>query len=257
MAGSKLKIDIRRSKIMDQLRREGNVSVSRLSDTLGVTTVTIRSDLDAMEKDGLLIRIQGGAVPPVTEREAKANTAVNHCADGKHAIASAIVSMIHDGDTLFINSGTTTAMVANALCCRRNLNIVTNSLQVATILGNCPTMRVILLGGEINSRYGFTYGSNAREQLSRYQADWAILSVDGVSTEGGITTYHAEEAAVDRMMISGAKRVLIAADHSKIGRVGFARVSDEIGEVILVTDKECSTEMLSLMRTSGMQVEIG
>lgn len=255
MTGSKLKIDIRRAKILEQLRNEGSVSVSRLSQSLGATTVTIRSDLSAMEQDGLLVRIQGGAVPagPVKESVAEPVGIIN--APQKKALAAAVAELIHDGDTLFINSGTTTGMIADALCCRQNLNVVTNSLEVACKLGGCGTMRVQLLGGEIDARYGFTCGSTAREQLSKYKADWVILSVDGVSAEGGITTYHAEEAAIDRMMIAGAKRTLIAADHTKIGRVGFARVSQELQGILLVTDYDCDKLVLKQLEAMGLSVK--
>ena len=95
---------------------------------------------------------------------------------------------------------------------------------------------VVLVGGEINARYGFTHGGDAQEQLQRYQADWAILSVDGISAEGGITTYHAEEAVIDRMMMRSAKNIMIVADRSKIGRTGFTRVREQLSGINLVTD---------------------
>ena len=114
-------------------------------------------------------------------------------------------------------------------------------------------MRVILLGGEINSRYGFTYGSNAREQLGRYQADWAILSVDGISADSGITTYHAEEAVVDRMMLRGAKQAMVVSDSSKIGRAGFTRVCPCVPGMYLVTDGGDS-EALAAMATMGVRI---
>jgi len=254
MSGSKLKIDIRRSKILEQLQSDGSVSVSRLSETLGATTVTIRSDLSAMERDGLLVRIQGGAVPGGSAKEQYADLPVVSNAEEKKEMAAKVAQLVRDGDTLFINSGTTTEFVAEALCTRSNLNVVTNSLEVARRLGGYATMRVQLLGGEIDARYGFTCGSTAREQLSKYKADWAILSVDGVSTEGGLTTYHAEEAAIDRMMIAGAKRTLVVADHTKIGRVGFTRVSQGLEGILLVTDSGCDSILLKQLTAMGITV---
>ena len=254
MSGSKLKIDIRRSKILEQLQSDGSVSVSRLSERLGATTVTIRSDLSAMERDGLLVRIQGGAVPAGPAKESAANAACVSNAAEKKQVAALVAQLVRDGDTLFINSGTTTELVADALCARSNLNVVTNSLEVARRLGGHATMRVQLLGGEIDARYGFTCGSTARDQLSKFKADWAILSVDGVSAEGGLTTYHAEEAAIDRMMIAGAKRTLVAADHTKIGRVGFTRVSQGLEDLLLVTDGGCEKLVLKQLEAMGLTV---
>ena len=256
MAGSKLKIDNRRNKILQQLRAEGKVSVTELSRLLGTTPVTIRSDLTALEREGYLLRVQGGAV--LVSRADEDGTVPEKssvtCLEEKQAIAQTVVNRIQDGDTLFINSGTTSQCVAEALRSRKSLNIVTNSLAVATELGNVPSIRVALLGGEINAQYGFTYGGDTQEQLSRYQADWVILSVDGISQKNGITTHHAEEAIIDRMMISCARQVLVAADHRKIGRVGFARVCERAGNISLVTDRNADEVALAELEQCGWGV---
>lgn len=208
MADSKLKIDIRRNTILEMLRSDGRVYVAKLSETLGVTPATVRNDLDALERDGYIIRMSGGAVYSNRQNERADATQLSPVSyrKEKEAIAKAISRIIKDGDTLFINSGTTTQCIANELKGLNNLNIVTNSLSVATTLGSVASFRVILLGGEINSQYGFTYGADAQEKLSHYHADWAILAVDGVGAKNGITTHHAEEAVLDRMMINGAKK---------------------------------------------------
>ncbi|MBO7218146.1 MAG: DeoR/GlpR transcriptional regulator [Clostridia bacterium] len=247
MAESKLKIDIRRNKILDELKSSGKVFVSELSKKLGVTPVTVRNDLQALENDGYLIRMNGGAVysSRTTEKPGIPHSLEISQAHEKEAVAEVISEMIKDGDTLFINSGTTTQLVASKLKKRNNLNIVTNSLEVATMLGNVASFRVILLGGEVNTKYKFTYGGDAQDQLSRYQADWAIMAIDGISMKNGITTYHAEEAIIDRMMMRGAKSVIIAADRTKIGRAGFMKVCDCNESITLVTNKEGSMAELS------------
>ena len=218
MTGSKLKIDIRREKILVLLRLEGKVSVTELSRDLDVTPVTIRSDLAVLEQEGCLMRVQGGAVRIPDARSEYPAAAADSDVHGeqKKAIGAAVARMIRDGDTLFINSGTTSEYVAVALSIRRSLNVVTNSVRVAEKLGTVPSFRVLLVGGEINAQYGFTHGGDAQEQLSRYQADWAVLSVDGISARGGITTHHAEEVVIDRMMAAGAKNKLIVADGYEI-----------------------------------------
>ncbi len=248
-----LKIDQRRERILHWLRTEGRVSVTRLSQELDATPVTIRNDLTALERDGYLMRIQGGAVLPQNPVQNFAGgDAVSHL-DAKNAIAQAVARQIQNGQTLFINSGTTTLCVARALQQKRDLNVVTNSLAVATCLGSIPSIRVVLLGGEINAQYGFTYGGDTQEQLGRYTADWVILSMEGIGPEG-ITTRHAEEAIIDRTMIGGAKQVLIAADHSKLGHVGFARVSPWEEKFTLVTDEEGNTQTLKDLENCGMNI---
>lgn len=256
MAGSKLKIDIRRNRILELVRQDGKVLVSELSQKLGATQVTIRNDLTALERDGYLVRTKGGAILMPHQDDGSNSPLLNlriDRSDEKQAVAKAVAGMVRDGDTLFINSGSTTQLVANALKERRNLNIVTNSLAAATILGDMPTFRVVLLGGSINATYGFTYGGDAQAQLSKFQADWAFLSVDGVSVRGGITTHHAEEAVIDNMMIDGARSAWIVVDRSKIGRAGFARIGDDLQQVGLITSAGDPLETRDLER-AGMRI---
>lgn len=251
MVGGKLKIDIRRKRILETLASDGRVNVARLSQLLEVTPVTIRNDLAMLEQEGKLVRIQGGAIPVPGAEPAPAQPQPPHSRE-KQRIAQAAARLVRDGDTLFINSGSTTEYVAEALSQRRNLNVVTNSLSVARRLGAVASMRVVLIGGGINAQYGFTHGGDAQEQLGRYQADWAILSVDGISATGGVTTYHAEEAVIDRMMVRGAGRTVIVAHAEKIGRAGFTRVCGCDRHTTLVTD---STDgpALQALRELGVQ----
>ena len=201
--------------------KDGKVYIADLSQRFGASLVTIRSDLDFLAEEGKLVRMSGGGILPSDNHDAKSS--IVHYEE-KLIIAEKAAALIQDGDTLFINSGTTTQLVAKKLANKRNLNIVTNSLSVATELGNIPSFRVILLGGSINSQYGFTYGADAQEHLSHFAADWAILSIDGVSNEGTLSTFHAEEAIIDRIMIAKSKHILIVADSTKIGRTGFSYV---------------------------------
>ena len=127
----------------------------------------------------------------------------------KLTIARSILDQIEDGATLFLNSGTTTLVFAQMLKqYKQNLNVVTNSVEVAMELGNASTFRVISLGGEINERYGFAYGTLTAEQLIRYRANWAVLALDGVDCQGGLTTYHPEEAMINSTMIADSKQVI-------------------------------------------------
>lgn len=257
MTAGKLKIDVRRKRILELLRRQGKISVVDVAAVLKVTPVTIRNDLDVLEQEGCLMRVQGGAVqvPGKTESRDfdKFDQTVVH-AEEKKAIAAAVAQLVKDGDTLFINSGTTTEYVAQELSIRENLNIVTNSLKVATKLGAVPSFRVLLVGGEINAQYGFTCGGDAQEQLEKYQADWAILSVVGVSARGGITTHHAEEAIIDRMMVAGGRQTLVVADSSKIGRAGFSRVCECSSELLLVTNRGGDENAAAELQECGVQI---
>lgn len=216
------KIINRRNTILDILQKEKKTYIADLSHALGVSLVTIRNDLDALAEQGKLVRMAGGAILSNYEPAPSPRAICNY--EQKKEIAAKAATFVQDGDKLFINSGTTTLLVADALKTKKNLSIVTNSLSIATKLGSIPSFRVILLGGLINTHYEFTYGADAQDHLNRFGADWAILSVDGVSETGEISTCYAEEAILDRIMIERAKQVLIVADETKIGRTGFSFV---------------------------------
>lgn len=234
--GSQSKITLRRNAILEILEKEKKVYIADLSKRFGASLVTIRSDLDVLAEEGKLVRMAGGAILPSDGNGASAPKIVHY--EEKRELAVQAAQLIQDGDTLFINSGTTTELISKELKIRKNLNIVTNSLSVATELGTVPSFRVILLGGAINSQYGFTYGADTQDHLNRFSADRAILSIDGISDEGEISTCHAEEAIIDRIMIARAKRVLIVADSTKIGRTGFSYVSHCDAKTQILTNQK-------------------
>lgn len=255
MARGELKIDARRGKILDILHRDGQVRVSQLASFLGATTVTIRNDLDALAKEGYLERVQGGAVQTVNSYynlEFQHRKELNRSA--KKHIAALTAELIRDGNTIFLNSGTTTYYVAVELKKRKNLQIVTNSLTIALELGSQPTFRVTLLGGDINAQYGFTWGADAQEQLKKYRADYAILAMDGVCPKRGLSTYHAEEADMDRLMMERASETIVVASSSKIGSEGFSYVGDISGVSRLVTDGMADRDTVAGLRRQGVSV---
>ncbi len=256
MADAKgLKLDTRRKEILDILARDGQVRVSSLAQTLNASVVTIRSDLSALEADGYLERVSGGAVQTVKnfynldfQRRKQENIEM------KKQIAIRAASLVSDGETLMINSGTTTYLTAVELKKRKNLNIVTNSLNVAMELGAVPTFRVILLGGDINVQYSFVYGADAAEQLNRYKAERCILSVDGVCDQWGLTTYHAEESLIDRKMMERSRETMIVADSSKLGHESFATVCELNRAHIWVTDEGADDASVDDIMRLGLRV---
>lgn len=252
-----LRIDARREKIIELLEHNGQVRVTHLAELLNTTTVTIRSDLDAMEQDGLVERVSGGAVPTTMSlynREFMRRKRMN--TDGKRAIAIAAANEVEDGDTLFINGGSTTYFAALHLKkTRKNLIIVTNSISVATELGTAPTYTVILVGGQINSYFSFTYGTEALNQIRQYQVSKALLSIDGID-ERGIMTIHPEESAIAGSMIRGARRRIILADGSKIGKDGFCTICELDQINALITDQTANPDQLEAIRACGVEINI-
>lgn len=257
MISTRPKVRERQNQILEKLARDGSVRVAQLSQELDATVVTIRHDLDALEQEGLLRRVQGGAVP--TDPSAQTldffhRRQLNR--EKKLLIADAAAHLVHDGDTLFINSGSTTHYFAQQLKHLKNISIVTNSLHVAEELGHIPSFRVILLGGNINAQFAFTSGDDTISQLGRYRADHAFLSVDGICPDGRITTYHSDEAAVCRLMMERAGSTVVIADCTKIGKEGFSYISDVQQMNTLVTDAQADAHVTARLQDVGVQVII-
>ena len=243
----------RRRSILSFLDRDGHVRVGDLSRALGVSEVTVRSDLEAMAQEGLLERIPGGAV----RCAGSAAEPVRHywrLAAQKQAVGELASTLISPEETLMINSGSTTLFAASALSHIEGLKIVTNSVAIATELGRHPNLRIILLGGEVNEQFAFTYGDDTLSQLHKYRADRAILSIDGIDPDAGITTYHSEEVEMNRLMIERSGETIIVADSTKLGRESFSHLCSLNPRMKIVTGKNADPEIVARLREKGITV---
>jgi DeoR/GlpR family transcriptional regulator of sugar metabolism len=225
----------RHTRIRDLLSTSGQVSVERIVTELGVSRETIRRDLVELAARGEIRRVHGGAVltsdePPIAVRHA---TRVRE----KRAIARKVASLVESGQTIFMDAGSTMNLVAEALATRTGLTIVTNAVDVAARFASRPGNDVHLLGGRFDAQIGCTNGSGTIAEIGRYQPHMVILSPVGIDAKAGASSFEMEEAEIARAMCANARRIVIAADHSKIGvrsRVAWCP-ADRID--LLVTDR--------------------
>jgi len=247
-------VEQRRETITEMVRSKGSVRVAEISRICGVSEVTVRGDLEYLETQGILSRVHGGAVGTgkhYINFDMRERYMTN--ASAKKSLAQRVASLVDHNDTIMMNAGTTLSYVLHALRGKRNISIVTNSIQNAMEISTYPDCKVILLGGELDEKYQFTYGNDTLNQLDRYHATKCILSVDGVHSHDGLTLYYANESGIVRKMISCSDTVIAAADSTKIGRNTFSRAAD-ISEIdVLVTNRTDNPE-LSLIREAGIQV---
>lgn len=249
-------IDKRRKKIVELLEKQGKVRVSDLSRFFHISEVTIRNDLTELENAGLLDRVHGGAVN--TNRAYYTMEFSERAAQyvpEKQRIARAAAAAVHPGDTVMINSGTTTYYIAKELKGMKGLTVVTNSLAVAQELTSQAAINVILLGGNYNPQYRFTYGEDALQQLRRYRTDKLLLSADGVDSSCGLTTHHYQEADVSRTMLERVNQTIVVADYSKIGRENFTHIAPITCIDRLITNEVADEEELALLREQGVEVQ--
>lgn len=247
--------DNRREFIISKIQTAGKVKVGEIAKECGVSEVSVRKDLESLEAEGQLKRIHGGAVAlnklyvnmDISERY-KTNS------QAKRRVAERVAEFIEDNDTVFMNAGTTLTYVLRAIKGKKNVSIVTNSIQNATEAASHASFNVILLGGVVDSKYQFTYGSDAEKQLENYHATKCILSVDGVSPKSGLTLYYANEAPLARQMIKSAASVIVVADESKVGKEVFAKITDAKNMDVLVTNKTDKLDTIEELCELGVRV---
>ena len=247
--------DNRRKKILELLEESGSVRVADLSRIFEISEVTIRTDLADMENKGLLTRVHGGAVSsykPYYNMSLNQRMSTNQ--EQKEIIAGKIADMFEDNDTIMLNSGTTTLLVFRAIPRNLNLNIVTNSISIALEGAANSNFNIILLGGLINNKYQFTFGDDAIKQLKSYHADKLILSVDGIDSEYGLSTYYDKEAEIDRIMLEQSSVNIIAADHSKFNRCAFTKISDLSVADYIVTDTSVPDPLKNKIKKHSIKI---
>ena len=245
----------RKQKILDLLKENDSVRVTNLARLFGVSEVTIRTYLEDMEKKGLLSRVHGGAVSsykPYYSMNLNQRLETNQQA--KVAIAERVADLIQPNDTVMLNAGTTTLLVSRRFPANYNLSIVTNSISIALEASGNPNYNVILIGGSVNTKYQFTYGNDAVNQLRKYHADKLILSVDGIDAHQGFSTYYNKEATVDVAMLEQSDCCIIAADRSKFGHSAFAKISDLSVADYIVTNGQPSPELTESFAQQGVTV---
>ncbi len=250
-----LSTEQRRDEIVSILHTKGKIKVSEIAERYNISEVSVRKDLEYLEMQGHLSRVHGGAVAlnklyvnmDLSERF-KTNSVA------KKRLAKLAASLIEDNDTIMMNAGTTLAYVLHAIQGKKNITIVTNSMQNAMEAALFSSFNVILLGGEFDSKYQFTYGEDALSQLENYHATKCILSVDGISLGAGLSLYYSNEASLARKMIECSDKLIVTADGTKLGRYAFAKITDLKPGDVLVTNFAENREEVEKITQAGVTV---
>lgn len=221
----------RKTKIVEYVTRHSRASVQELSHAFEVSEATVRRDLKELEEAKLLRRAHGGAIslqsvafePTFVDKEDKFHKE-------KQAIAKKAAEFIEEGDTILLDSGTTTYQLAKELKAFTRLTVVTNSLIIAQELQENTGIEVILIGGSLRRETLAMVGPMAEQSLAMVRVDKAFVATNALDVKEGLTTPNLTEAATKRKMIQSAKTVILLTDHSKLGKVVFAKVA-EIAEI--------------------------
>ncbi|MFK3984377.1 DeoR/GlpR family DNA-binding transcription regulator [Micromonospora sp. NPDC050397] len=245
----------RQQEILRLARAEGRVDVMVLAEGMNVTAETIRRDLTALERAGLLRRVHGGAIP--VERigfEPALATRDAVLIAEKERIAKAALAEVPEEGAIILDAGTTTARLAQLLPVDRELTVVVNSPVLAAALGPRPNLSVLLLGGRVRGKTLATVDDWALRPLAEMYVDVAFMGTNGCSVERGMTTPDPAEAAVKRAMIAAARRVVLLADHTKIGNDYLARFGALADLDLLVTDSRLDEDLADEVEAAGVRV---
>jgi DeoR family transcriptional regulator of aga operon len=251
----------RQEQILSLVEQLGFVRVDDLAQRFGVSTVTVRSDLSALESHGRLRRVRGGAVPPsVLRAEQPFEVAAQDLAGEKSAIGRHAASLVADGDTVLLDVGTTTTAIARALVARsdlRDVTVVTNGLTVALELEPAwPRVSVIITGGTLRRLQHSLVNPLGTLMLDRLNASISFIGCNGVDAAGGVTNINLPEAEIKRAMVLAARRPIVVADASKLGEVEVAKVCDLAEVSMVITDASADPAVVEEITTAGCEVRI-
>lgn len=248
--------NLRHPEILELVRKGGKVSVEGLAAHFGVTFQTIRRDLSELAEAGHLHRVHGGAVVPsgIHNIAYAERRALN--ASSKAAIGRACAKIIPDGASVFLNIGTTTEAVADALSAHDALFVVTNNLNVAQRLTAHQGSEVVVTGGQLRKEDGGLVGQGAVASVRDYRLDFAVVGCSALDPTGDMLDFDMAEVAVSRTILAQARRTILVADHSKFQRNAPCRIASVTELDMIVTDVPLSASLRQACDGNSTEVVI-
>jgi DeoR family transcriptional regulator of aga operon len=243
--------------ILDELGKNGFVSVADLSKELDVTMVTIRKDLKILEDKGLLFRSHGSATsvsPYVNDRSVNEKKLVR--VEEKTKIALAAIELIDEEDAIIIGSGTTVVAFAQAVPKNKKLTVLTAALNVTLALIDAPEVEIVQLGGVVRKSSSSVVGHYAEEMLRQFACSKLFLSADGISLDYGLTTSHMMEAHLNVQMMKGVQKTIVLADSSKFGKKSFGKICDLEDIDMVITDAGIPELYRERLEEMGIEVRM-
>lgn len=248
-----MQLSERESKILQILTDDGNLSITDIGKTLNVSVVTARGDLDSLAEKGFIIRTRGGGIPAfhpsILERQ-KLNV------EEKNRIAREAASLVENGDTIMIEAGTTTALIAKYLLGKRDITIVSNSALIIPYARSNPAITLISVGGEFKAPTESFVGPLALRELAQYHVRYAFVGTDGFSEDVGLTTHLTDGAEIVKKMAEQARSTILVADSSKYGRAGFVRVLPLSLIALLITDDNLDAWVREKLEGPGFTIRL-
>ncbi len=250
----------RSERILQDLLREGSVTVEELAQRLEVSPSTVRRELRSLEGQGLLRRTHGGVAPiegglyEPFRHNASFQEQEQLRSEEKRRIGLAAASLVQEGETIAISAGTTATQVARCLRHRTGITIVTNAVNIAMELSQCRGLTVIVTAGVLSGNWFSLLGPATLRSIEELFVDRAFIGLDGIHPDHGVTSHHPDEAAVNRAMTRQARQTVALADHTKIGSIARIRVCPLTDIDLLITDAGVSAEALAAFAPTALNI---
>lgn len=245
------------SEILRLVTLRGSCSIAELAEQLGVSDETVRRHIRPLVDRGQVDKVHGGIVLPNRLGEAPMERRMAENRAAKQAIAAAVADRIDDGETILLDSGSTTAYVALALSRKTNLRVVTNATEIARILVRQTSNRVYLAGGEMGGDQLATFGPPAIDFMRRFSIHHAILSIGGINGSFDLLNYELDEAEFSRAVIDHANRVTVVADSTKFRRKALVRVCGIADIDTFISERPPPGTLQTLAAEGGVELVIG
>ena len=246
--------DKRRQSILDIARKVGVVTVDELISRFDVTPQTIRKDLNRLCDERLLTRTHGGARLASSVENMSYEARRMLASDQKQAIGRAVAGLIPDNASLFVNIGTTTEAVAQALLQHQRLLVITNNINVASLMRPYPQNKVIIASGEVRSSDGGVIGESAVDFIKQFKVDFAVIGTSSIDADGALLDYDYREVKVSQAILSNARHVILVADSSKHERSAPVRIGHISQVHSFVTDRCPGPAFRKLLESFDVQL---
>ncbi|KUO96519.1 DeoR family transcriptional regulator [Ferroacidibacillus organovorans] len=240
---------------MSYLNQHQRVTLQTICELYDVSRDTARRDVVKLAQTTQVVRTRGGLMLPGLSKEVYGyKERLHRESSGKLEIGRTAAALVSDGEFLILDASTTVQFAAESLTAR-NVTVVTNAIDAASILSEKENVTVHVLGGKLNQQHRFLYGASTLEKLAEYHVDKLFLGACGI-TEDGLSYPHEEDGVVKRAMIRHADQVVVLADHTKFGKRLFHKISDLDAMDILITDREPSVELQRALDEAGVEVMV-
>lgn len=246
----------RQAKILQTAREHGTVRIGDLAADMDVSLETVRRDIRPLVNQGEIAKLHGAVTLASTTSEAPFERRMRDYAAEKRRIGQHVARMIKDGDSLMLDTGTTTSILARELLGKRGLTIVTNSSDVARTLATVNANKVYMAGGELHGDNGAAFGRSAIEFIANFKVQYAIISIGAVDSAMGLMDYQLAEAEFARRVLESGKRRLVLTDHTKFNRTALVRVAGFGDFDLLVTDRTPPPDVAQCLAEAGTSCEV-